>query len=629
MKPRRVFRAGLWGLAVVHVAETVVLRRRARALQPLSPELGPASPSAAADPDRARPVIAAVAGATVDEATLDGAAQVMTSGDVAAVDLVPARLSAGRALRLLRRVDPGQLRADPFQAPGGAHEAVALHTDLARRMEAAADAAEPGVAGRQARGDLVRLTRAAQRHAPAATEARVARGLRAPRFTAHDRWVELDELTAFARPYGALAPVLVGAETAHLAAMVAGLALAPLAGVAALATWSAQPALVFGGREDDRPALQPPALAISCVLRVAQAWRDNLATAAAGYRAHRDAPPRPAPLLPPEDELFEPRRTTCPWCGEGPLEPRVDTTDVIQHKPGRFHLDECRACGHVFQNPALSLPGLDHYYAEFYEGDGAETWEVVFAGMGASYAERMDVLARLATPRAWLDVGTGHGHFCLAARQRWPEATFDGLDVSESVDEAQRRGWIDRAHRGPFPDLADGLPRSYDVVSMHHYLEHTREPRRELAAAAKVLEPGGHLVIEEPDVESPWSRRLGRWWRCWFQPQHQHFVTCANLVAALDDQGFDVVSVQRGPAGEGLDVASAVAFWVNGTAPTRASRWLPPPTARRRARRAATVAAAVPLLVVAAAVDLVKDAWARGPGSAAPGNAYRVVARRR
>jgi hypothetical protein len=76
-------------------------------------------------------------------------------------------------------------------------------------------------------------------------------------------------------------------------------------------------------------------------------------------------------------------------------------------------------------------------------------------------------------------------------------------------------------------------------------------------------------------------------------------------------------------------VASAVAFWVNGTAPTRASRWLPPPTARRRARRAATVAAAVPLLVAAAAVDLVKDAWARGPGSAAPGNAYRVVARRR
>jgi hypothetical protein len=41
------------------------------------------------------------------------------------------------------------------------------------------------------------------------------------------------------------------------------------------------------------------------------------------------------------------------------------------------------------------------------------------------------------------------------------------------------------------------------------------------------------------------------------------------------------------------------------------------------------VAAAVPLLVAAAAVDLVKDAWARGPGSAAPGNAYRVVARRR
>ena len=93
-------------------------------------------------------------------------------------------------------------------------------------------------------------------------------------------------------------------------------------------------------------------------------------------------------------------------------------------------------------------------------------------------------------------MGTGHGHFCLVARQHWPEATFDGLDLSESVDEAARRGWVDTAYRGLFPELAGGLPRSYDVVSMHHYLEHTRDPGAELDAATKVLEPGGHLLIE-------------------------------------------------------------------------------------------------------------------------------------
>ncbi len=58
-------------------------------------------------------------------------------------------------------------------------------------------------------------------------------------------------------------------------------------------------------------------------------------------------------------------------------------------------------------------------------------------------------------------------HVCPVARRRWPGATFDGLDLSASVEEARRRGRIDTAYRGAFPELAGGLPRSYDVVTMH------------------------------------------------------------------------------------------------------------------------------------------------------------------
>jgi trans-aconitate methyltransferase len=334
-------------------------------------------------------------------------------------------------------------------------------------------------------------------------------------------------------------------------------------------------------------------------------------------------------VAPPPDELFEPRLDRCPWCGGAPLVARLDTTDLLQHKPGRFHLDECTTCGHVFQNPALSLRGLDHYYDQFYEGDGEEPWEFAFAAMGGAYEQRADTIARFTEPRVWLDVGTGHGHFCLAARQRWPQAAFDGLDLSESVEEAARRGWIDIGYRGLFPDLAGSLARGYDVLSMHHYLEHTRDPRAELVAAAKVLEAGGYLMIEGPDIDCPWSRRLGRYWRCWFQPQHQHFVTCANLIAALDENGFDVVSVERGTASEGMDITSAVAFWVNRTAPDPRAVWLPPPSLAGRAKRLGVLAAAVPAVAVAALVDLVKDARLRRPGATTPGNAYRVVARRR
>src|SRR5918998_2534747 len=608
----------LWALAAGHLAESAVLRRRARGLAAL--------PAVA---DHTVPVEGVtVIGLPVDPATLAAVAAELATGGVDVVDVVPGDLPATRALRLLRRVDPRRLEEDPLHTPGGAHEGLAVRTTLAVRMGVEAGGHDAPLD----RGHAVRRTVTAQRYAPTSAVMRVAPHLRTGPATPVDRWRELDELTAFARPHGAPAPGRPAAETAHLLAMVAGLVVAPVAAAAAIVTWSAQPALAFPRRVGtDGAALRPPDVRWGSVLRLPRAGIDNVRTVAAGVAASRAAARARLPTLtgPPSDALFEQRRSTCPWCDSRSLVGRLDTTDLLQHKPGRFHLDECADCGHVFQNPALSLQGLDHYYDEFYEGEGEEPWEFAFAAMGEAYRRRTDALARFTDPRAWLDVGTGHGHFCLTARQRWPEALFDGLDVSESVEEAARRGWIDTGHRGLFPDLAGGLPRSYDVVSMHHYLEHTRDPRAELAAAAKVLDPGGHLMIEGPDVDSPWSRRLGRYWRCWFQPQHQHFVTCANLVAALEDIGFDVVSVERGPAGEGMDLTSAVTTWVNRIAPDPRSPWRPAPTAGARARRMAVLGASVPAWAVAALVDVVKDAPLRRPGTSAPGNAYRVIARRR
>jgi hypothetical protein len=45
-------------------------------------------------------------------------------------------------------------------------------------------------------------------------------------------------------------------------------------------------------------------------------------------------------------------------------------------------------------------------------------------------------------------------------------------------------------------------------------------------------------------------------------------------------------------------------------------------------RRFAVLGGVIPVLVVTAAADAAKDAWLRRPGATAPGNAYRVVARR-
>ncbi|GGN31253.1 class I SAM-dependent methyltransferase [Streptomyces fuscichromogenes] len=328
------------------------------------------------------------------------------------------------------------------------------------------------------------------------------------------------------------------------------------------------------------------------------------------------------------DRFFEPRRTSCPWCGSDRLTTRLRTTDLLQHKPGAFVLDRCAECGHTFQNPRLNETGLEFYYRDFYDGLGEQKMSGTFGGRTKMYQGRAaSMVPHDPTPKNWLDVGTGHGHFCEAAREVLPGTAFDGLDFTDGVELAAREGRVEHAYRGAFPDLAPELAARYDVVSMFHYLEHSTDPDRELRAAHETVRPGGHLLIEVPDPESRYARLLGRWWLPWLQPQHLHFVPVANLRARLTDLGFTVVAEQHAEAHDPVDLLAAVWLALDHTAPREDAPWLPrPPGGLQKTLRAALLLAGIPALIAGTLLDrfAVRPLSQRLRVS----NAYRIVARR-
>lgn len=355
------------------------------------------------------------------------------------------------------------------------------------------------------------------------------------------------------------------------------------------------------------------------------------AESAQNDRTARIAALRPAyqsDLAAGTDRFFTARRPDCPWCGSARLTTRLRTTDLLQHKPGRFTLDRCADCGHIFQNPQLAAAGLEFYYRDFYDGLGEQRMSGTFGGRGAMYRARAEAMLPYDhAPKTWLDVGTGHGHFCASARAVLPGTSFDGLDFTDGVELAAREGRVDHAHRGAFPDLAPELGARYDVVSMFHYLEHSTDPDRELRAAHQVVRPGGHLLIEVPDPESRYARLLGRWWLPWLQPQHLHLMPVAGLRRRLTELGFTVLAEQHAEAHDPVDLLAAVWLALDHTAPREDAPWLPePPRALRRATRTALLLAGVPALIAATLLDR----FAARPLSHRLGlsNAYRLVARR-
>ena len=609
-----VVAAALAALAAGHVADALTIRSRARRLATLAP--APAGDGPVGTP---RFVPAVRDDVQVAEEVWAAAAAHATEVGAQLVDLVPADLPAERLLALLRRVEPVP-PADALSAPGGAMHAVAMSPDLARQL---------GVADRDGDGslraldvrELARLTRSAQHSTEGERALVLVPGLRATPTTPENAWDELDAATELGRPYLSFPAAFTTGQLAHLAALGVGAVVAPLPAAVALAAWWAKPSVAL-------PAPVTPSDTAGATARRPIAQLASLvAQARAGLEADREAkqaraaaPPWPQP---DKARFFEPRRSTCPWCHSEDIATEIVVPDFLQHKPGRFALDRCHGCGHLFQNPMLTPAGLDYYYDQFYDGIGGELMTQVFAAADADNQRRIAAVVEAGvTPKRWLDVGTGHGHFPRAARRRWPDTTFDGLDLSDSVEDAGRRGWVDTAYHGLFPDMTGELS-GYDVLSMHHYLEHTRDPAGELDAVAKVLEPGGIVEIELPNPDCAMRKLLRSYWMCYLQPQHLHFLTCDNLVEALEARGFEILSVQQDH--QAVELMGALAYAVEHAFPSGQMPWRPAPSRARQLARGAAITAVLPLFPFATAADQYLMRFLPRFG---PANAFRVIARR-
>jgi len=109
-----------------------------------------------------------------------------------------------------------------------------------------------------------------------------------------------------------------------------------------------------------------------------------------------------------------------------------------------------------------------------------------------------------ATPRRVLDVGCGTGYLLRLLARRCPHATeLAGIDPAPAMIEAAGQAAGDQrlrftvgvAERLPYPDGA------FDLVVSTTSFDHWADQRAGLSECARVLAPGGHLVLA--DLFSP------------------------------------------------------------------------------------------------------------------------------
>ena len=116
------------------------------------------------------------------------------------------------------------------------------------------------------------------------------------------------------------------------------------------------------------------------------------------------------------------------------------------------------------------------------------------AGLDLSWRARAAGIVQEWNPRRVLDLATGSGDLALTIAQKLPQAEVTGADFCpEMLEQAKAKGLArtvvaDALHL-PFPDA------SFDAVTVAFGLRNMADWDAALGEMARVLTPGGHLLV--------------------------------------------------------------------------------------------------------------------------------------
>lgn len=228
----------------------------------------------------------------------------------------------------------------------------------------------------------------------------------------------------------------------------------------------------------------------------------------------------------------------CPLCGGGGRPRLLRTADCSAHPlyhpvvSPQISWLRCEDCAHVFTDGYFPEGVLQVIFARTHPnqqpGAGFEQQRMI----SARIVERV---ARYADLGAWLDVGFGNGSLLFTAEE-WGFAPV-GLDLRPSSVEAVRRLGIE-ARCADLTTLDE--PGRFSVVSLADVLEHMPFPRAGLAAAHRLLRPGGVLFLSMPHYDCAAWRLLdaANANPYWGELEHFHNFSRRRLHALLEESGF-------------------------------------------------------------------------------------------
>lgn len=250
---------------------------------------------------------------------------------------------------------------------------------------------------------------------------------------------------------------------------------------------------------------------------------------------------------------------SCPICTSPSAYDFSGRNVLVKADMTRYDYYKCPACGVFFLHPMPDAAALDELYPDSYvEPDDLERaratnpLKLARLRLHHGYAHLsvnplVALVARLTVPfrradraidfvpgGSLLDVGCGNGRYLRTMRSLgWQ---VEGVELNRQSAEFCRSTQLS-VHNG---DLASAQfpSASFDVITARHVIEHIPAPHQFMAELARLLKPGGCLVVETPNFGSLGWALFGTKWYATGIPYHLMLFSPGNLALLAGRHGL-------------------------------------------------------------------------------------------
>ena len=166
---------------------------------------------------------------------------------------------------------------------------------------------------------------------------------------------------------------------------------------------------------------------------------------------------------------------------------------------------QCKHCGFIYTNPEIK--GVEFLEREHYN-DPDEYQNENSDNILEMFEHRVAYLKKFKSDGKLLDVGAGKGDFVFTAKENGFDAV--GVEPSPRFSEFAANNYNVKVYQGFLAEQAELKGQKFDLITMHHVLEHIEQPAEILHQLPDYLAKNGQ-EIDRKFITSGVVKRTGKY----------------------------------------------------------------------------------------------------------------------